>query len=74
MDDYKEAHDVPELCELLGIKTHVREPQYFASLDVRLLAIIIDYFNAATIAQFVYQRDQLRIKIDKAAIGQGGYC
>jgi 5'(3')-deoxyribonucleotidase len=44
MDDYKEAHDVPELCEFLGIKTHVREPQYFASLDVRLLAVIIDYF------------------------------
>ena len=44
MDDYKEAHEMPELCELLGIKTHVRQPQYFASLDVRLLAIIIDYF------------------------------
>lgn len=44
MDDYKEAHDVPELCEFLGIQTHIREPQYFASLDVRLLAVIIDYF------------------------------
>ena len=44
MDDYKEAHEMPELCELLGIKAHVRKPQYFASLDVRLLAIIIDYF------------------------------
>jgi uncharacterized RDD family membrane protein YckC len=44
MDDYKEAHEIPELCELLGIKAHVRKPQYFASLDVRLLAIIIDYF------------------------------
>ena len=44
MDDYKEAHEIPELCELLGIKAQVRKPQYFASLDVRLLAIIIDYF------------------------------
>ncbi len=44
MDDYKEAHEIPELCELLGIKAQVRKPQYFASLDARLLAIIIDYF------------------------------
>ncbi|WP_276348286.1 RDD family protein [Daejeonella sp. JGW-45] len=44
MDDYKEAHEIPELCELLGMKTQVRRPQYFASLDVRLLAIIVDYF------------------------------
>ncbi len=44
MDDYKEAHEIPELCEMLGIKAQVRKPQYFASLDVRLLAIIIDYF------------------------------
>lgn len=44
MDDYKEAHEIPELCEFLGIKVHIREPQYFASLDVRLLAVIIDYF------------------------------
>ncbi|WP_411275012.1 RDD family protein, partial [Daejeonella sp.] len=44
MDDYKEAHEIPELCELLGITAQIRKPQYFASLDVRLLAIIIDYF------------------------------
>jgi len=44
MDDYKEAHEIPELRELLGLKTQVRKPQYFASLDLRLLAIIIDYF------------------------------
>ena len=44
MNDYKEAHEVPELRKLLGISARVREPQYFASLDVRLLAIIIDYF------------------------------
>ncbi len=44
MDDYKEAHEIPELRELLGLKAQVRQPQYFASLDLRLLAIIIDYF------------------------------
>jgi uncharacterized RDD family membrane protein YckC len=44
MDDYKEAHEIPELCDLLGIKAQIRKPQYFASLDIRLLAIIIDYF------------------------------
>jgi uncharacterized RDD family membrane protein YckC len=44
MDDYKEANEIPELCEFLGLKTHVRLPQYFATLDVRLLAVIIDFF------------------------------
>ena len=44
MDDYKEVHEIPELCEFLGLKAHVRLPQYFAGLDVRLLAVIIDYF------------------------------
>jgi hypothetical protein len=34
MDDYKEAHELPELRELLG----------FASFDQRLLASVIDYF------------------------------
>ena len=49
MDDYKEAHEIPELCDFLGIKVHVREPQYFASLDVRLLAVLIDFFLIFTI-------------------------
>lgn len=44
MDDYKEAHEIPELREALGIAKRVRQPQYFATLDVRLLAVIIDYF------------------------------
>ena len=75
MDDYKEAHDVPELCELLGIKTHVREPQYFASLDVRLLAIIIDYFIVfaiycliATIVVLFIDEKQLRIVVSLAGL------
>lgn len=44
MDDYKEAHEIPELCDYLGLKHQNTLPQYFAGLDVRLLAVIIDYF------------------------------
>lgn len=44
MDDYKEAHELPELRELLGFAREVPIPQYFASFDQRLLASVIDYF------------------------------
>lgn len=44
MDDYKEAHELPELRELLGFVYQVTAPQYFASFDQRLLAMVIDYF------------------------------
>jgi len=44
MDDYKEANEVAELRELLGLKKSNALPQYFATLDVRLLAVIIDLF------------------------------
>ena len=44
MDDYKEAHELAELRELLGLKKSNALPQYFATLDVRLLAVIIDLF------------------------------
>ena len=44
MDDYKEAHELPELRELLNIKKQYTLPQYFATLDIRLLAVIIDLF------------------------------
>lgn len=43
MDDYKEAHEIPELRELFGFTSQITMPQYFASLDLRLLAVIIDY-------------------------------
>ncbi len=75
MDDYKEAHDVPELCDLLGIKRHIREPQYFASLDIRLLAVIIDYFIifgiycviAMMVVLFIDEK-QLRIAVSLAGL------
>lgn len=44
MDDYKEAHELPELRALLGLKYQQTAPQYFASFDQRLLASVIDYF------------------------------
>lgn len=44
MDDYKEAHEFPELRELLGFTYQQTAPQYFASFDQRLLASVIDYF------------------------------
>ncbi len=44
MDDYKEAHEVPELRELFGFTRSIVAPQYFASLDQRLLATALDNF------------------------------
>ena len=44
MDDYKEAHEFAELRELLGFSYQRTAPQYFASFDQRLLAMVIDYF------------------------------
>ena len=44
MDDYKEAHELLELRELLGFTYQKTAPQYFASFDQRLLASVIDYF------------------------------
>lgn len=44
MDDYKEAHEFPELRALFGFSYEQTAPQYFASFDQRLLAVVIDYF------------------------------
>lgn len=44
MDDYKEAHAIPELRELLGFIYQKTAPQYFAAFDQRLLATVIDHF------------------------------
>lgn len=75
MDDYKEAHEIPELRELFSLKARIREPQYFASLDVRLLAVIIDYFIIfaiycliATIVVLFIDEKQLRIIVSLAGL------
>ncbi|MCZ4221690.1 RDD family protein [Pedobacter rhodius] len=44
MDDYKEAHAIEELRELLGFSYQKTAPQYFAAFDLRLLASVIDHF------------------------------
>lgn len=44
MDDFKEAHELPELRLLLGFAYQQTAPQYFAGFDQRLLASAIDYF------------------------------
>ena len=44
MDDYKEAHEFPELCAFLGFSKQYTLPQYFAGFDLRLLAAAIDWF------------------------------
>ncbi len=44
MDDYKEAHELEELRELMGFRKPKHTPQYFASFDQRLMAWAIDFF------------------------------
>jgi uncharacterized RDD family membrane protein YckC len=44
MDDYKEAHEIAELRELLGISKQALIPQYFGNFDQRLLASALDWF------------------------------
>jgi uncharacterized RDD family membrane protein YckC len=46
MDDYKQAHEVAELREILGFKKQVLL-QYFGSFDQRLLASALDAFLVA---------------------------
>jgi len=44
MDDYKEAHEILELRELLGFNKQHHIPQYYGGFDQRLLASAIDWF------------------------------
>jgi uncharacterized RDD family membrane protein YckC len=44
MDDYKEAHEFPEVRELLHFNRQFTAPQYFAGFDLRMLADAIDWF------------------------------
>ena len=43
MDDYKEAHELPELRALFGFAYQPVVPQYFGSFDQRLAAAVIDW-------------------------------
>lgn len=53
MDDYKEAHEMPEIRALFHFKHNITLPQYFATLDLRLLAVIIDYVIITAIYCFL---------------------
>jgi uncharacterized RDD family membrane protein YckC len=44
MDDYKEAHEIAELRELLGFAKPSLLIQYYGSFDQRLLASALDWF------------------------------
>ncbi len=75
MDDYKEAQEIAELRELLGFKKSYTTPQYFATLDSRLLAIAIDYFLIfgiyavlTLLAFFVVEARVLKIAIALAGL------
>ena len=75
MDDYKEAHELPELRQLLGFKAKVILPQYFASLDIRLLASLIDYviifaiyFLFATLIVVFINERELRILVSVSGL------
>lgn len=50
MPEFKELREIPQLSALLGLRYERTLPQYFATLDVRLLAWGIDTF----IAVFIY--------------------
>ena len=42
--DFHEIHELPELSRLLSVKHEITLPQYFATMDIRLLAWSIDFF------------------------------
>ena len=44
--EFKEVREMAELSSLLNIRHQTTGPQYFATLDMRLLATAIDYFLA----------------------------
>ncbi|MGV3761130.1 RDD family protein [Parapedobacter sp.] len=47
--EFKEVREFAELSGLLNIAYQTTRPQYFATLDVRLLATAIDYFIAGCV-------------------------
>ncbi len=44
MEEFKELREIPGLSTLLGTDFEYTQPQYFATMDTRLLAAAIDYF------------------------------
>jgi uncharacterized RDD family membrane protein YckC len=71
MDDYKEAHEFPELRALFGFRFEQTAPQYFASFDQRLLASVIDYFIVTMCYIFLVLVSFLFIEDKTARISMG---
>lgn len=76
MIDYKEAHEIEELREILGFKKEALIPQYFASFDQRLMAAALDWFFVsgiciilAFIAMLTVKDQQSRIVIGLSLMG-----
>lgn len=75
MADYKEAQEIAELREILGLKKPPLLIQYYGSFDQRLLATAIDWFlmigagiTAICVAGF-FERDKETLIIIGAAVG-----
>jgi len=47
--EFKEAHELPELCAFFGFTRQLARPQYFASFDQRLLAWFVDVLLIALV-------------------------
>jgi len=76
MDDYKEAHEIPELRQLFHFNKQSVVPQYFAGFDQRLLASVLDWFMVgggfivvAFTAVFLVDDQQTRFIIAFIALG-----
>jgi len=76
MDDYKEAHEVAQLRELLGFNAQHIIPQYFAGFDQRLLASVLDWFMifcvfivVAFVAVLIVKDNQTQIIIAFSLLG-----
>ncbi|MGY3054755.1 putative RDD family membrane protein YckC [Pedobacter sp. UYEF25] len=76
MDDFKQAHDFPELRALFGFVQQKVAPQYYASFDLRLLASAIDHFIIFVVYTvlilisfiFIVEKDQ-RMMVFAAPLG-----
>jgi uncharacterized RDD family membrane protein YckC len=70
MDDYKEAHELPQLRTIFGFKKETVVPQYFGAFDQRVLAAIIDWLIITGVFVFLAYIPVLLIgnKVIKAAV------
>ncbi len=70
MSDYKEAHEIAELRSLFNFQQRITTPQYFAGLDQRLTAALLDllivsgiYIIPAFVAVMLIDDHEVRMAI-----------